>query len=1427
MPAVLDKAPAAEKHASQKVDEQIAQATSRIRFHDAAFGSLVLLAMTLVYATGMILLDKYAVLPDWARQLGLVSFFGAAAATGWYTIGRSFTRRVNPLYAAVQVEKTIDDAKNSVVGYVEAQENGQVHPAVKAAMGARAAKTVTHADLNEAVEHRSLLYAGGVAAVFLLALVALFFVFRPAQFKSLAARTFAPFTSNEIASRTQLELVEPAGGDVTITTGQSITVKVNVIGQVPASGKPDSLRVRIRHTPTATEFEEVPLEKGEHSREWLVRVPDHLVRNGFWYKVAGGDTETAEHRVTVRTLPLFTDFTVSYEFPAYTRLKPETSTDAHLRAIRGTKVAIVGKTNRTVKDGRLAFDPVAREPLLGKLVADKPDSIQFAFVPSASGHYRMTFTSSEGERSPEPPPFKITVDEDLAPHVDILKPEEQEIQLPANGQLAVDGIATDDWGLEGMTLKLKLVEPAARELASFKFQGGKSFRRTEADGSVSWPTTLDYKGSVDFTKLTDAGGQPVKLEEGMVIEYWLEATDNRTKPGATGPEADPNIGKSDVKKVRLTPPVVNMEDRKQLDAKKEQRKNEEQANNAAQQKRLDTEKRDPQQPNNPMPPMPMNEPMPPMNMDPATPPMKNADPAMPKEPMKNMGDPAMPMMPPMNNMGNPGGMPETAPMPASPDDRNTQKQADEIQKKIEEQKGAGGAKAGPSPMEDQKNPAEPKPMPMSGDMPPPDSNPKEPPKDSMNRMGGGAADSKPMGEPKKNEEPGSAKPEPSPMNMNMGGGSQSAENKTPPKNMDPMMGGAGSEKPESKDGNPMATGGAKPEPKKNDDAGQSKPMPGSDPGMEKPEPKSGDPMEPPMGGDAKPQSSPQPSGAKPGPKDMTDPMSGGASDAKPMPKDMNQGGGETKPDMSKPNAGGMQLEKGVDKPSPEQKPASGGGQKPTPEQQKEFEQNLKDLASGDPAKQQAARDKLDKQVGEKNRKDIEQGMKDFEKNVKDLNSKDDKTRADAQKNLDTQVGEKNRKEIEDIQKGLNSDDPKEKAAAQEKLKDLQQKAGAGKADMQPKEKEGKQPDPKDVEQAMKDLQSPDPAKRDAAKKKLDEQFGKGAGEKAEQLQNDLKSDEMAKRDAAKRELDEMAKKAGELAKNNPPKKEPGTGGGKKADPKEVEKALDDVAGDDPMKKAEGKKKLDDMLGQGAGDKAEKAAEKMKSDDLAKQAEARKERDDLLNQAEKMAKGDNPIPKGKQPSKEELDRLAKNLQNLESKDEAKRKQAEQELDKQIGEQARKDLQYAMKDPKRAEELKKKLEELRHGGGDPSVPVNDAMKEDARNRAKSAQLQLEQFEKNKDNKDLLKELNMTPEEYQAFVDRFRKQAESLKKEVDELEKADPKKPVPITENVSGGGKIESKGGTSGAGTAAGPTIAAPGYADALREFNKGASKAPPKR
>jgi hypothetical protein len=139
MAAVLEKQEATAKNSSQ-VDEQIAQATSRIRAHDLTFGGLVLVALLLVYATAMIVLDRSLNLPEWVRQVSLAAFLGVVVATAYLTLISPLRKRINPLYAAKQVERTIDDAKNSVTGYVDAQQKADLNPTVKAALASKAAK---------------------------------------------------------------------------------------------------------------------------------------------------------------------------------------------------------------------------------------------------------------------------------------------------------------------------------------------------------------------------------------------------------------------------------------------------------------------------------------------------------------------------------------------------------------------------------------------------------------------------------------------------------------------------------------------------------------------------------------------------------------------------------------------------------------------------------------------------------------------------------------------------------------------------------------------------------------------------------------------------------------------------------------------------------------------------------------------------------------------------------------------------------------------------------------------------------------------------------------------------------------------------------------------------------------------------------------
>ena len=162
-------------------------------------------------------------------------------------------------------------------------------------------------------------------------------------------------------------------------------------------------------------------------------------------------------------------------------------------------------------------------------------------------------------------------------------PAEEETTLPANGQLKVDGVVGDDFGIDTVTLRLRLLDGGGRVLKPKPYQDGKSFRR-DKDGT--YPTSLEYKDSVPLTSLTDEAGKPAPLSEGMVLEYWLEATDNCTVPNA-------NVGKSKVKRVRIaaapTEPAKQQEQQKQAtDRKQTETKHQQQQN-----QKLQNEPRDP------------------------------------------------------------------------------------------------------------------------------------------------------------------------------------------------------------------------------------------------------------------------------------------------------------------------------------------------------------------------------------------------------------------------------------------------------------------------------------------------------------------------------------------------------------------------------------------------------------------------------------------------------------------------------------------------------------------------------------------------------------------------------------------------------------------------------------------------------------------
>src|SRR5262249_34325234 len=190
------------------------------------------------------------------------------------------------------------------------------------------------------------------------------------------------------------------------------------------------------------------------------------------------------------------------------------------------------------------------------------------FTLDKSGTFRVLFHSVDEEENANPSAYEMTVDIDGAPTVELTQPDQQNIELPANGTLKAEGYATDDFGVKSMALHFKVLEGQNKAaLAPKAYRPGKSF--VLVDGS--YPQKLDYKDFVALDTLTTDKGVPFPLTKGMVLEEWLEARDNSDYPNKDG-----NVGQSKPRRLTILDPEKNDQKIKQdrKEAQKEQQQHE-------------------------------------------------------------------------------------------------------------------------------------------------------------------------------------------------------------------------------------------------------------------------------------------------------------------------------------------------------------------------------------------------------------------------------------------------------------------------------------------------------------------------------------------------------------------------------------------------------------------------------------------------------------------------------------------------------------------------------------------------------------------------------------------------------------------------------------------------------------------------------------
>jgi hypothetical protein len=553
------------KH-EQFVEQQLDRARRRICNLDTLTAVLLLTSGVLLYALLMAGLDRAFGLPDFLRSAAFVIAAAAAAFYAGLIVFRRVQWHVNPYYAARRLEQTIPDAKNSLINWLDLRGEA-MPPVIRGTLSRKAAKDLTAADLENAVSARRPAWLAAVTGGLLLVLL-VWYLMAPGQVESLLQRALFPFKKAGIASRTEIAILTPRGGNAEVPVRQDVQIRVQVSGRVPRVNQPDSLKLHYRYR-RSDPYIVRPLDE-DADGEWIKTLVADEVQDGFFYKVTGGDVETPVFEVKVRAQPHVTRFEAKFHYRPYlcredveARYGPsERLLRPDFKDLRGTEVTLVARTNRAWQSGQLVLHegPVVKK-LTGEPVEGDAQARAFKFVLDRDGSFHVQFTSAEGETNIDRGTYSIKVIEDYKPLVKITKPGH--VKLPTNGTLAVEGWARDDYGLTGMTLRLRVKKgPQTPELEAKPYRPGVSFKLTDG----SYPTDLAYKDLVALDKLKTAKGQPFPLSAGMVLEYWLEAVDNCDYPEPTG-----NVGKSEPPfLVTIVEPDKDQKRQQQLRKKAEQ-----------------------------------------------------------------------------------------------------------------------------------------------------------------------------------------------------------------------------------------------------------------------------------------------------------------------------------------------------------------------------------------------------------------------------------------------------------------------------------------------------------------------------------------------------------------------------------------------------------------------------------------------------------------------------------------------------------------------------------------------------------------------------------------------------------------------------------------------------------------------------------------
>ena len=456
------------------------------------------------------IVDLLMPLPHSVRVVLLIGIIAAAGYLLYRYLIQPLRTKLTPHDVALNVERQHRDLEDRLVsalqfGEVETEDPIKSHllqrlvtDAVERTEGINFRATV---DKSKKRKHI------GIAAAVLAgcAFIALIF---PTELNISLNRLLSPWEKTEPVFTTKLT-VQP--GNARILRGRSLAINLEVTGK-----SADKARlVYTKPDPTVdggSQRQEIDMMRIRGEKHKFGYEIFNINENMEYYVTANG-TESEHYAVEVFDMPKLTAIEIAYTYPEYTQLKPIAQQgDGNIRAIVGSQAEVRITTNKSIESATFtveAADPIPMVIFDGRTLTTTLDVLN-------DGKYTVKLLCIDGFNNQTPIEYSIAAIPDEPPEI-VIKEPGRDIKATKLEEIRVLAQATDDYGIENMTLKYSIGSGEPHELP----------RET-----VEVKTKKIISGTYVFYL------EELDVEPGELISYYAQATDNntRTGPGTTTSE---------------------------------------------------------------------------------------------------------------------------------------------------------------------------------------------------------------------------------------------------------------------------------------------------------------------------------------------------------------------------------------------------------------------------------------------------------------------------------------------------------------------------------------------------------------------------------------------------------------------------------------------------------------------------------------------------------------------------------------------------------------------------------------------------------------------------------------------------------------------------------------------------------------------------